>query len=115
MVTGRLGREEAAFAPEFDSPAQANRIVELIFKHLNSIIHRQRDHDGEITPIFDSMKYADDPHEYTDAEMWSSGFVQGMSLDPDGWQVVQDDEQGKQWLQPILLLGKEQATQEEEA
>lgn len=103
------------FAPEFDSMEQANRILGLILGHMNDIIAVQQAHDGVIEPIFEYTQYPGDSHEYTDAEMWAHGFVQGMLLDWDSWKVVLDDANGKQWLTPILLLGKEEASPEEEA
>lgn len=109
------GKHGDMIAPKFESLEHANRIFELMCRHMNGINALQQAHDGEINPIFEYQQYPDDPHEYTDAEMWAHGFVQGMRLDWDSWKVVLDDTNGKQWLRPILLLGKEDATPEEEA
>lgn len=114
-LAGVWGSSNEDLAPEFADMAQASRILGLIYGRMNDIITVQQEHDGTIEPIFEYTQYPGDPHEYTDAEMWAHGFVQGMALDRDGWAVLLNDPKGQAWLRPILLLGKEEATLEEEA
>ena len=110
-VWGSSVRDE----PRFDSRAQAERIVGLIFRHLNGIVwSMQQDPDG-FEPLFDMLVYPDDPREYADGEMWASGYMIGIELQRDNWNAFFDEPACVEALRPIYLLGAGDVEPEEEA
>jgi uncharacterized protein len=101
-------------APTFDSKANAERITDLIMRHLNGIIwnlHQDTDH---FEPVFDINVYTDDAREYVDGEMWAHGYMSAIDLQRESWKPVFESRQGLKMLQPIQLLGAADITPEEE-
>jgi len=92
-------------APAFETPAQAQRILELLMRHYNGIIWSLQDNPDEFEPLFGTVTYANDAQEYPDAEGWAMGFMQGVALGQPHWQPLLDDAQGTEWLRPLHLLG----------
>ncbi len=78
-------------APDFESMEQTQHIINLIIRQMNGIISDFENDPDDISPIFMTMVYPDDPHEYTDAEMWAYGFMQGIELCRKDWQPFFDD------------------------
>lgn len=98
--------------PAFKSKAQAQRIHELIIRHMNSIIWSLQDNPDVYEPIFDFRIY--ESQEYIDAEMWAFGYMRGVELCRKQWQPLFDDPNGPIVLRPIYLLGADDVTSEEE-
>ncbi len=99
----------------FDTLAQADRITGLIMRHLNGIIWSlQRDPDA-FEPVFDTAVYPDDPQEYSDGEMWTYGYMTGIELQTNNWNVFFDEPNSAVVLRPIYLLGAEEVTPKDEA
>ncbi|MGB8337457.1 MAG: UPF0149 family protein [Burkholderiales bacterium] len=101
-------------APAFETMQQAQRILELIMRQMNGIIASLQHDPDAFEPLFNSMTYPDDPREYMDGEMWAHGFMQGIALSQQDWQPLFVDEQGRDWLRPLHLLGAEEVTPDEE-
>lgn len=99
--------------PAFESMEQAQHILDLILRHMNSIIDSLR-HDADAhESIFDTLVYENDPREYADGEMWAHGFMAGIALCRKDWQPFFDEPDAAEVLRPIHLLGSDDATPEE--
>ena len=101
-------------APQFETLEQAQRILELIMRHMNGIVWTLQ-HDPDVfDPLLNTMKYEGDPHEYLDGEMWAHGFMDGIGLCRQDWQPLFDDSTAKEALRPIYLLGAKEVTKAEQ-
>ena len=100
-------------APEYESVEQAQRILELIMRHMNGIVWTLQDNPDAFDPLLNSMTYAGDPREYLDGEMWAHGFMDGIELCREDWQPLFDDPAAKESMRPIHLLGTRDPTEEE--
>jgi uncharacterized protein len=98
-------------SPEFETTAQAERIIGLIFRHMNDIIHQLQADTGELELVFNYRDF--EGHEYTDAESWAYDFMQGVKLKQSDWQPLLDDAHGAEMLRPIHLLGSDEALTDE--
>jgi uncharacterized protein len=98
--------------PTFKTKIQAQRIHELIIRHMNSIIWSLHDDPDAYEPIFGARIY--ESQEYIDAEMWAYGYMLGVELCREQWQPLLDDPNGPIVLLPIYLLGADNVTTEEE-
>ncbi|MFM0334908.1 UPF0149 family protein [Paraburkholderia fungorum] len=102
-------------APEFESDAQAQRILELMLRHLNDILWRfEFDEDG-FEPLFDIVDFPDGPVGFAESDEWVMGFMHGIALCRQDWQPLFDSEQGQEWLRPLRLLNDDDLTAEEQA
>src|ERR1043166_9607272 len=63
-------------APRYETLEQAQRILELIMRHMNGIVWTLEENPDEFEPFVDTVTYDDDPQEYPDGEMWSYGFME---------------------------------------
>lgn len=97
-------------APAFETEAQAQRIIQLIMRHMNGIVWSFEHDPDAFEPIINTMTYPGDSHEYLDAEMWAYGFMQGVALCPDDWQPLFDSADLKEVLRPLRLLGGDDLT-----
>jgi uncharacterized protein len=98
--------------PTFKTKAQAQRIHELIIRHMNSIIWSLQDNPDAYAPILDFWIY--ESQEYMDAEMWAFGYMRGVELCRKQWQPLFDDPNWPIVFRPIYLLGADEVTPEEE-
>ncbi len=110
-VWGPTARDE----PAFETLAQAERITGLIMRHLNGIIWSLHHDPDAFEPVFDTAAYPDDPHEYSDGEMWAYGYMTGIDLQRKNWNTFFGEPNSAVVLRPIYLLGAEEVTPEEEA
>ncbi len=102
-------------APEYESMEQAQRILELVMRHMNGIIWTLQYDADAFDPLLDSMVYPGDQREYVEGEMWAHGFMQGIELCRQDWQPLFDDPSAMEALRPIRLLGADELTETEEA
>ena len=102
-------------APDYRSREQAQRILELVTRHMNGIIWTLQYDADAFDPLLDSMVYEGDPREYVVGEMWAYGFMQGIELCRQDWQPLFDDPAARDALRPIHLLGAEGLSEAEEA
>jgi len=100
--------------PVFETMAQATRIVDLILRHMSSIVSSLQLNPELHEPIFDNISYVDDPREYTDAEMWACGYMQGIAFCRQDWQAFFDEPHAEQVIRPIYLLGSDEVQEAEE-
>jgi uncharacterized protein len=102
-------------APTFASDAQAERVVDLITRHLNAIVWNLQQEPDHFEPVFDLQVYMDDEREYVDGEMWAHGYMTGIALWQGSWKALFESKHGVEVLQPIRLLGSADISPEEEA
>ena len=100
--------------PKFETPEQAQRILELVMRHMNGIVWTLQHDPDAFDPLVNSMVYEGDPREYLDGEMWAHGFMEGVELCRQDWQPLFDDPPAKDALRPIYLLGADEVTKAEE-
>jgi uncharacterized protein len=101
--------------PHFETPEQAQRILELVMRHMNGIVWTLQHDPDAFDPLLNSMIYYEgDPREYLDGEMWANGFMDGIELCRQDWQPLFDDPSAKEALRPIHLLGADEVTKAEE-
>ncbi|MCG3135922.1 MAG: hypothetical protein HMLKMBBP_03698 [Planctomycetes bacterium] len=93
---------------------QAQRILDLITRHMNGIVWSFQDAPGAFEPLFNFTTFGNDRKEYLDAEMWAYGFMQGIALCREDWQSLYDDSEAAAALRPIYLLGADEVTKDEE-
>lgn len=102
-------------APHFENIEEAHRIMQLIIRHYNEIIW-SLEHDADShEPIFDVFVFEDKSEQFIDAEMWATGFMDGLALCRADWQPLFDDPRGREWLNPIRLLGGDDLSETEMA
>lgn len=92
-------------APEFAAEKDAQRIMELIMRHMNGIVWSFEHDPDAFEPLIGTMSYPGDSREYLDAEMWAYGFMQGVALRRDDWKPLFDAPEGADILRPLYLLG----------
>lgn len=98
-------------APEFETTKQAKRILELILRHMNGIAWSFESDLDSYEPMMNTRMYQG--REYLDGEMWSFGFMNGVTLCRKDWEPLLNDIAGCEALQPIRLLGADDVTAEE--
>lgn len=102
-------------APEFETMGQAQHIMELILRLMNSISISLGNDPDAFEPIFDIGFYDGIDNEFIDAEMWSYGFLQGLALCRHDWKAFLADPIACKSLDPMRLLGADDVTPEEDA
>ena len=110
----RVWGPTAADAPTFASAAQAERITDLLTRHLNAIVWSLQQDAEHFEPVFDLQVYEGDEREYMDGEMWAHGFMTGIDMQRDSWQALFKSSHGPVALRPIYLLGAQDVTEAEE-
>lgn len=96
--------EHGEDAPEFASQAQAQRILELLMRHMNDIARTLQQSPEQYEPLLMENRTGGDPIPILDE--WCSGFMKGVGLDTEGWMPVVV---GKpDWLSTIMLYGTEE-------
>jgi uncharacterized protein len=111
----RVWGPSAEDTPAFASDAQAERIVDLIMRHMNAIVWNLQQEPDFFEPVFDLNVYMDDEREYVDGEMWAYGYMAGINMQRDSWKALFDSKHGVEILRPIRLLGSADISPEEEA
>ena len=110
----RVWGPTAEDAPTFESDAQADRITDLMMRHMNAIGWSLQQDAEHFEPVFDMQVYADDEREYMDGEMWAHGYMTGINMQRDSWKALFESKQGPVALRPIYLLGAPEITETEE-
>lgn len=96
--------ERGEDAPEFASQEQAQRILQLLMRHVNDIARTLQQAPDQYEPLLMENPNDGDPIPILDE--WCSGFMKGVGLDSEGWLPVVV---GKpDWLSTIMLYGTEE-------
>jgi uncharacterized protein len=96
--------KDSAMMPPMDSIDQLNRIMGLVMRHYNSIVHGFEHKPPLVAPYWDTYEY--DIGEFEEADGWAYGFTEGVALNRAAWKPLFDSPQGQQWYRPIGLLGE---------
>jgi len=97
----RVWSSEAA-EPTFETPGQAQRILELMMRHMNGIARILLDSPSDFAPV---LYEADDEEEGLPlAARWSLGYLTAMELGGDTWKPLTAQEERAEALMPILAL-----------
>ncbi len=110
----RVWGPTAEDAPKFEGDAQAERITDLMTRHLNAIVWSLQQDAEHFEPVFDLQVYEGDEREYMDGEMWAHGYMTGIDMQRDSWQALFESRHGPVALRPIYLLGAPEITEAEE-
>lgn len=94
--------EKGEDEPAFPSLDRANRILNLIMRHYNSVL--QAIGDDSFEPLFFAL-VQEDGSEFFDAEGWCEGFMLGVSVFNEPWDAVFEDR--PELVVPMVLLGTE--------
>lgn len=100
--------------PKFATMAEAQRIIDLIVRHMNGMIAAFEDNPDDIEPLFSIWPTEAGEPERCDGESWAYGFVQGVELCRKDWQPLFEDPTGIEMFRPLYLMGEEEITPEEE-
>ena len=96
--------ENGEDAPEFETPAEAQRILELLMRHMNGIARTLHQAPEQYEPLLMENPNGGNPIPLIDE--WCSGFMKGVQLDSEGWLPVIA---GKpDWMSTIILYGTEE-------
>ncbi|MBI5618920.1 MAG: UPF0149 family protein [Gammaproteobacteria bacterium] len=90
-------------APEFENEAQAQRILELVMRHMNDIARTLLETPEHYEPLLMQSPNDGDPVPVIDE--WCCGFMKGVALDSQGWLPVVAGH--PDWLSTIMLYGTE--------
>jgi uncharacterized protein len=113
-LPGVWGPDES-HEPVFEQPVHARVVAELILRHMNAIVSNFVEDTDDFEPLFATTDAGEEGQEYIDAEPWVSGFFRGVELRRSQWQPLLDDPRGQAWLRPLMLLGAEGLSEEEQA
>lgn len=87
--------------PVWESTEQAEEIISMIIRHMNSIAGALADSPEDFDPIYMEDEFEGEP--YLNVDEWCQGYLKGIQQDPEGWQQI--DEEMEQTLAPILVFG----------
>ena len=105
----------------FPNGKQRKKATLLILRHLHSIAVQWRDHPQAWEPILSVADVpsedgdADEADEITDGEDWAVGFMCAVDLAPAAWEPLFTDASTAALLEPMVLLGADEATLDEAA
>jgi len=93
--------ERGQDSPEFETQAQAERIIGLLLRHMNDTAETLTYSPEHYEPLLMENPNNGDPIPM--AGDWCCGYMKGVELDPQGWLPVTA---GKpDWMSTILLYG----------
>lgn len=99
--------------PPFSSGKQHKRCTLLIMRWLAQLDHQLRKDVEALEPLFGMAE--DDETVLVDAELWSIGFLHGLSLTSAQWESHLEDAEVALALRPIALLGGDGLSPEDAA
>jgi uncharacterized protein len=99
--------------PVFESPEQAERMIGLVLRRMNTINEMFGENSSGFEPLHYARETGDQTHRLADD--WCFGFMRAIDLAGDAWEPFFDDETNRVLLLPILMLGTEEGQDEIEA
>ena len=88
--------------PEYGSMEQAERIMSLIMRHMNSIASTLHSYPEEYAPIIDTSENAE--HFYIEGAVWAHNFMRGTELRLEQWKELTTDDEHVDMIMPIMTL-----------
>ena len=89
-------REDGEAEAEFESAEQANRIMSLVMRHYNAVVHMFMDDPALFEPVFWFGE------QWGTAE-WCEGFLLGFQFSDEAWSLLAVGQ--PTWFTPFLRLG----------
>jgi len=91
--------------PEFESPEQERRIMELLMKMMNSLVMLLMKYPDHYEPYPASFTYESDAARDPLIKLWATGFMIGVSYNEADWEPLFSDETASVVLSAIGMLG----------
>jgi len=91
--------------PKFESLEQAQRIMELLMKMMNSSVVLLTKYPEYYEPLPDSFTYESDEIRDSLIKLWATGFMIGVSCNEADWDPLFSDETARVELSAISMLG----------
>lgn len=88
--------EDGEAEPEFEDMEQANRIMSLMMRHYNAVIHTFNTHPASFEPIFWRSGH-------WGAAEWCEGFILGFLFNEEAWSRLSIEQ--PTWFAPFMHLG----------
>ena len=88
--------EDGEVEPKFEDMGQANRIMSLMMRHYNAVIHTFNTHPASFEPIFWRSGH-------WGAAEWCEGFILGFLFNEEAWSLLTIGQ--PTWFTPFLRLG----------
>ena len=88
--------------PEYESMEQANRILGLIMRHMNSIANTLMNRPDRYEPII--LNWEKEEDYWLMGMPWAIGFFKGMDLRRENWKELTADEEYGEMVMPIMTL-----------
>lgn len=92
----------------FESTEEFKGFLHLVMRHWNHVARALQTEE-----FFMPMLMTDDGDEWPKAHDWARGFVRGMSMRPDEWDVLVRDEDDGSAVLPVFVLMHEQRPEDE--
>jgi uncharacterized protein len=91
------------FEPTWEGPEEFGTMMTLMLRHMNSIAAVLMEHPREFEPLF--LEHIVDGRRYTIVDEWCHGYVRGIELCMDRWNVEESEMNRR--LQPIMAFAGE--------
>ena len=91
--------------PEFESQEQAQRIIELLMKMMNSIVVLLTKYPDYYEPLTASFTYESDAVRDPLIKLWATGFMIGVNYNEADWEPLFSDDAASVLLSAIGMLG----------
>ena len=91
--------------PEFESQEQAQRIIELLMKMMNSIVVLLTKYPDYYEPLTASFTYESDAVRDPLIRLWATGFMIGVNYNEADWEPLFSDDAASVLLSAIGMLG----------
>jgi uncharacterized protein len=91
-------------SPRFQSDKQAERIIGLIMRMMNSIVHQLEEHTADYVPLPDLTTFESDASRHTAARSWCLGFIEGMNMRQASWNPLLKDEKSASTILAVSVV-----------
>ena len=95
---------DAPESPCFHSEKQAERIMGLIMRMMNSIVHHLEEHTADYVPLPDLTTFENDASRHHSARLWCLGFIDGMNVRQASWSPLLKDEKAASTILAISVV-----------
>jgi uncharacterized protein len=89
---------------EFKNEDQAKEFMRLLLTYNNSVITELTNQPKDLGDPYCPYCLKEDDNGNADAMFWANGFMHGVSLFPEIWEKITDDEVSMQLLAPMIAL-----------
>jgi uncharacterized protein len=88
------GSAGSSASPVFQSDNQEERIIGLIMRMMNALVHQLTDNSEDYVPLPNLTTFDNDADQRKAARFWCLGFIEGMNVSPASWSALLKDEKG---------------------